>query len=70
VPLLAERDGQVYFNLHESIRRAVVEAGVPEVNVTMEAICTAHNLNLFYSHRGDNGQCGLFGAVVGIKREI
>ena len=65
-PLLERRDGLVYFNLRESIRRAVVEAGVPAENVTVEEVCTAHNLDLFYSHRAEKGQCGLFGAVVGL----
>jgi YfiH family protein len=66
-PLLEARHGLTYFNLRESIRRTIVEAGVPATNVTVEEVCTAHNLNVFYSHRGDKGQCGLFGAVVGLK---
>ncbi|MEO5951108.1 MAG: polyphenol oxidase family protein, partial [Chloroflexia bacterium] len=66
-PLLEQRDGQTYFNLRETIRRAILESGVPEGNVTVEEVCTADNLDMFYSHRAEKGQCGLFGAVIGLK---
>jgi YfiH family protein len=68
-PLLEEREGLTYFNLREAIRRALLDAGLHPGNVTVEEVCTAHNLDLFYSHRGDAGQCGLFGAVLGMKVE-
>jgi hypothetical protein len=41
--------------------------GVPEANVTVEEVCTADNLHLFFSHRAEKGVCGLFGAVLGMK---
>ena len=66
-PLLEKRDGLVYFNLRETIRRALLEAGVAPGNITVEEVCTADNLDLLYSHRAEKGQCGLFGAVLGIK---
>lgn len=66
-PLLERRGGEVYFNLRESIRRAIIEAGVPAENVAVEEVCTADNLDLFYSHRAEKGMCGLFGAVVGMR---
>jgi YfiH family protein len=65
-PLLDVYEGQVYFNLPAAIKRAVVDAGVPPRNVTIEGVCTAHYRSVFYSHRGDAGQCGLFGAVLGL----
>ena len=63
---LEKRDGLVYFNLRETIRRALLEAGVVPENITVEEVCTADNLGVLYSHRGEKGQCGLFGAVLGI----
>jgi polyphenol oxidase len=66
-PLLEVYEGQVYFNLPAAIKRAVVEEGVPPKNVMIEGVCTAHNRSVFYSHRGDAGQCGLFGAVLGLR---
>lgn len=65
--LLEKRDGLVYFNLRETIRRALLEAGVMPGNITVEEVCTADNLGVLYSHRGEKGQCGLFGAVLGMK---
>ncbi len=66
-PLLEKRDGTTYFNLWEGVRRAIVEAGIPGANVTVEEVCTGHNLHLFYSHRVERGDCGLFGVVMGIR---
>lgn len=67
VPLLERRDGETYFNIRESIRRTLLNAGLSPDNITVEEVCTSHNRNLFYSHRGDKGQCGLFGAVLGLR---
>ncbi len=64
---LAREGGLVYFNLWAAIKQALVEAGVLAKNISTEAICTAHNTATFYSHRGESGQCGLFGAVIGLR---
>ncbi|HKP51687.1 MAG TPA: peptidoglycan editing factor PgeF [Chloroflexia bacterium] len=66
-PLLEERDGLTYFNLRETIRLALLEAGLRPENITVEEVCTADNLHTFYSHRGEEGRCGLFGAVLGMR---
>jgi copper oxidase (laccase) domain-containing protein len=66
-PLLERRDGQVYFSLREGVRRALLDAGLHPDNITADDICTAHRRDLFYSHRGEAGQCGLFGAVFGLR---
>lgn len=66
-PVLEDRDGIIYFNLWEAIRRALLDAGVARANTSMEGVCTAHNMATFYSHRGEAGQCGLFGAVLGLR---
>jgi hypothetical protein len=66
-PLLEQRDGQVYFSLRDGVRRALLDAGLRPENVTAEDVCTAHRRDLFYSHRGEAGRCGLFGAVFGLR---
>jgi YfiH family protein len=66
-PLLETRGGLTYFNLREAIRRALLDSGVQPGNIVVEEVCTAHNLDTFYSHRGEAGQCGLFGAVLGLR---
>jgi hypothetical protein len=68
VPALERRGASTYFNLPETIRRTLLDAGLLPANITIEDVCTAHNRELFYSHRGDNGQCGLFGAVLGLRK--
>ncbi len=65
--LLEARDGQTYFNLRSAIKRTLIEAGLGQQNVSVEDICTAHHLEAFYSHRAETGQCGLFGAVLGLR---
>jgi YfiH family protein len=66
-PLLERRDGQVYFSLREGVRRALLDAGLRPDNVAADDVCTAHRRDLFYSHRGEAGRCGLFGAVFGLR---
>jgi len=68
-PVLQRRGEHTYFNLPEGIRRALVDAGLQPGNIAVVQACTAHNRHLFYSHRGDAGQCGLFGAVLGMRGE-
>jgi hypothetical protein len=66
-PALERHGEHTYFNLPEGIRRTLIDAGLLPGNITAEDVCTAHNRELFYSHRGDKGQCGLFGAVLGLR---
>lgn len=64
-----ERDGLTYFSLRQAIRRALLDSGVLSDHISVEEVCTAHNPHTFYSHRGEQGQCGLFGAVLGLRAE-
>jgi polyphenol oxidase len=66
-PLLEQRGEATYFNLWEGISRALLDAGLRPENISTEEICTSHNVGVFYSHRAEQGQCGLFGAVIGIR---
>jgi len=65
--ILETREGTTYFDLWGGIRRALLDAGVDAGNISSEGVCTAHNLDTFYSHRGEAGKCGLFGAVLGLR---
>jgi YfiH family protein len=67
VPILSERDGATYLNLREAIRVSLVGAGLQPSKITATHACTAHNTGLFYSHRAESGQCGLFGAALGLR---
>jgi YfiH family protein len=66
-PLLGRRDSVVWFDIPQAIYRTLLDAGISAANISVEGVCTAHNLHVFYSHRGEAGQCGLFGAVIGMR---
>jgi YfiH family protein len=64
--LVSAPDG-VKLNLWEGNRLALNEAGVQKVEIAR--ICTACDLDNWYSHRAENGKTGRFGALVMIDRE-
>ena len=66
-PLLSRHDGAFWFDIPSAIYRTLLEAGIPPASISVEGICTAHNRHIFYSHRGEAGMCGLFGAVIGMR---
>ncbi len=69
-PLLEMRQGSVYFNLWGAIHRTLIDTGVSPERISVENVCTACNSDIFFSHRAEEGQCGLFGAVLGIKDQL
>ncbi len=52
-----------YFNIWEANRIQLVDAGVPGQQIEVSGIDTAQNTHDFFSHRGEQGQCGLFSMV-------
>jgi len=66
-PVLERRGDMTYFNLWEGIRRALLDAGLRSENIASEGVCTSHHVDTFYSHRAEQGQCGLFGALLGMR---
>lgn len=59
-----EQDGRAYFDLWQANRLLLERAGVHTVEVA--AICTACHLEDWYSHRGEGGRTGRFGAMIGL----
>lgn len=57
-------DGTAYIDLWEANRRDLIGAGVQHVEIV--PICTYQNTDLFFSHRGENGKTGRFGAVISL----
>ena len=45
-------------DLPRSVEIQLIDAGVKSDNITSDGTCTACNLNLFYSHRAENGVTG------------
>lgn len=62
--ILQVRAGKTYLDLWTANAAALRSAGVSSIEVAQ--LCTAENNNEFFSHRGDNGQSGRFGALIGM----
>lgn len=63
--LLPQHNGSVHFDLWEANRLTLAEMGVEKIEVA--ALCTACDLENWYSHRAERGRTGRFGAVFAIK---
>jgi YfiH family protein len=62
--LLHEQEGAVKFDLWGANRLVLETCGVKQIEVA--GICTACHLEDWYSHRGENGKAGRFGALIGL----
>ncbi|MGH2538534.1 MAG: peptidoglycan editing factor PgeF [Candidatus Promineifilaceae bacterium] len=54
-----------WFDLPAANRRRLLEAGVGQVELA--GLCTACNLDLFFSHRAEGGRTGRFGALLTLE---
>jgi YfiH family protein len=57
-----------HLDLWEANRRALQRAGVRQIEVA--EMCTASNVEEFYSHRAEGGRTGRFGALAVLRGEI
>ncbi|MBE0409964.1 MAG: peptidoglycan editing factor PgeF [Anaerolineales bacterium] len=62
--LINEREGRYHFNLWEANRLLLESKGIKDIFVSN--ICTACNLNDWYSHRGEAGHTGRFGVIMAL----
>jgi copper oxidase (laccase) domain-containing protein len=60
----ANGDGP-HLDLWAANRAQLAAAGVTQIEAA--AICTADRRHDFFSHRGDKGRTGRFGAVIGLR---
>ncbi len=58
-------DGSAYLNLWEANRLALERTGVQHIEVA--GMCTASNVDEFFSHRAERGRTGRFGAIIALK---
>lgn len=58
-------DGSLFFDLWQANGYLLEKAGVQKVHYSN--ICTACNLEDWFSHRAENGNTGRFGAVIALK---
>ena len=59
---------KLHLDLREANRRQLLDAGVPEKQITAMKDCTSCNTTQFFSHRAEKGRTGRMMAVIGIKR--
>jgi polyphenol oxidase len=63
--LLPTTNGAVQFDLWTANRILLEQAGVHQIEIA--EICTACHLEDWFSHRGENGKTGRFGALIGLN---
>jgi len=63
--VLTHEEGRIFFNLWKANGYLLDKAGVKQV--TYSNICTACDIEKWYSHRAENGKTGRFAAVIGLK---
>jgi polyphenol oxidase len=62
--LVSENNGSYHFDLWNSNRLLLELTGIEDINVSN--ICTACNLDDWYSHRGEAGRTGRFGVLMAL----
>ena len=63
--LLQLKNGSVHFDLWKANRLLLEQAGLKQVEIS--GLCTACNTQDWFSHRGEKGKTGRFGALIGLN---
>ena len=64
--LIKQIDGKFHFDLWEGNRLLLLRAGVKEIEVA--GLCTACNLDDWFSHRAEKGKTGRFGFLASLEK--
>ena len=64
--LIIHREGRMFFDLWQANKLDLEQAGVS--NIENSGQCTACHTDDWFSHRGEKGKTGRFGAIMGLKR--
>ncbi len=62
-----DAEERIYFDLGGATRRALLLAGLRPANIHTSGICTADQVDLFYSHRAELGLAGRFMGLLGLR---
>ena len=57
---------QLHLNLWEANRRQLLDAGVPDANITVAGEDTAADTGRFFSHRAEDGFTGRMMSAIGL----
>jgi len=63
--ILSIKNGSIYFDLWEANRHLLTETGINQVE--MSGLCTACHPQEWFSHRGEKGKTGRFGALIALN---
>lgn len=63
-----KKDDKYQLNLWEANRYILMEAGIPEQNITVSNVCTCCNSDILFSHRKTNGHRGNLCGFLKIKK--
>lgn len=64
--VIMEKKGAIFFDLVKANHILLERSGVLQIETA--DICTACNLEDWFSHRGENGKTGRFGAIISLDR--
>lgn len=65
--VLMRREGRTYLDLWRMNQIQLLQAGLSGDHIAVSGECTAENLADWYSHRGEHGKTGRFGALLALK---
>jgi len=63
--IIKNKNGKLFFNLWEANRMQLIQSGVRQIEVA--EICTACDLENWYSYRMEGQKSGRFGVLFGLK---
>jgi polyphenol oxidase len=65
--VIIEREQRFFLDLWAANRIILEEAGLLSDHIQVAGLCTARNLQDWYSHRAENGRTGRFGAFIALR---
>lgn len=66
--IIYKRENDIYtWDLQNTNRQLLVESGISPSHITACDICTASNIDSFFSYRRESGQTGRMGALLGLR---
>ncbi len=65
--VLIEKNGKTHFDLWRANYLLLIQAGLRADHIQISGVCTASNVDDWYSHRAENGKTGRFGALLALK---
>lgn len=65
--MLEENSGRTFLDLWEANRCSLEECGLIPEHIQIAGICTAQNMQDWFSYRGEKGKTGRFGALIALR---